>query len=308
VWPEKGLLRQGRNQAIAFLLSAFTRPIEPQTNLGIDMKAIFSITIIAMIGLSACDTKVAAPNAAADAKTDIQKKFPVTLSKIADGVWVHTSNYTVPGRPPIPSNGLIVADGDSLIMVDTAWGEMLTQSLLDTIKSDIGKPVTKVVITHHHPDRLAGVDVMEAYGAEVFTHPLTPIKALESGFPVPNTSVAALKEPKSRTKVGSVEVAYPGPAHAEENLVVYIPAQKILFGGCAIKGAQSNSMGNLEDADLKAWPDSLNWVKATYPETQTIVPGHGKGSDMRLIDKTIGMIAAKVNADAAKETETPAKP
>jgi len=273
------------------------------------MKAILPVLFITLSGLTACNSNIAKPAInIADTKTEIQKMFPVTLSKIAEGVWVHTSNYRVPGRQPISSNGLIVADGESLIMVDTAWGEMATQSLLDTIKEEIGKPVTKVVITHHHPDRLAGVDVMEAHDAEVFTHPLTPIKALESGFPVPNTSVAALKEPKSRSKVGSVEVSYPGAAHAEENLVVYVPSQKILYGGCAIKGAESNSMGNLSDADLKSWPATLNWVKATYPETQTVVPGHGKGSDMRLIDKTLSMIAAKVNADARKETESVAEP
>ena len=87
-----------------------------------------------------------------------------------------------------------------------------------------------------------------------------------------------------------------------ENLVVYLPAQKILYGGCAVKGAEANSMGNLSDADLKAWSTSLNWIKATYPETQTVVPGHGKGADLSLIDKTLGMIAKRVNADAKAAT------
>jgi len=84
---------------------------------------------------------------------------------------VHTSNYTVPGRKPIPSNGLIVDNGDELIMVDTAWGEKATESLLAKIETEIGKPVKKLIITHHHLDKLAGVDVMEFSGVEVFTHP-----------------------------------------------------------------------------------------------------------------------------------------
>lgn len=272
------------------------------------MKQFLTLTMAATLSLTACN-KTAEPPVDS---SELSKNYPIALQNIAEGVWVHTSNYTVPGRKPIPSNGLIVQDGDELIMVDTAWGEMATKSLLEKIKTDIGKPVTKLIITHHHLDKLAGVDVMEFEGAKVFTHPLTPIKAVNSGYPVPNTSVAALKEAKSRTKVGSVEIAYPGAAHAEENLVVYIPSQKILYGGCAIKGAEANSMGNLSDADIKAWPASLNWVKATYPETQTVVPGHGKGADMSLIDKTLSMIAAKVNAEAkaaaTEEPEAPAKP
>ena len=272
------------------------------------MKQFLTLAIAAALSLSAC-------NQAAETAiepSELSKNYPIALQKIAEGVWVHTSNYIVPGRKPIPSNGLIVEDGDSLIMVDTAWGEMATQSLLEKIKADIGKPVTKLVITHHHLDKMAGVDVMEFEGAKVFTHPLTPIKAVNAGYPVPNTSVSALKDAKSRTKVGTVEVAYPGAAHAEENLVVYIPSQKILYGGGAIKGAEANSLGDINDADIKAWPASLNWVKATYREAQTVVPGHGKGADLTLIDKTLAMIAAKVNADAkaaeTEENEAPAKP
>ena len=272
------------------------------------MKYFLTLSLAAALSLSACNQTVEAPAE----PSQVSKNYPVVLQKIADGVWVHTSNYTVPGRKPIPSNGMVVEDGDELIMVDTAWGEMATKSLLEKIKADIGKPVTKLIVTHHHLDKMAGVDVMEFAGAQVFTHPLTPIKAVNAGYPVPNTSVAALKEARSRTKVGTVEIAYPGAAHAEENLVVYIPGQKILYGGCAIKGAEANSMGNLSDADIKAWPASLNWVKATYPETKTVVPGHGKGSDLRLIDKTLAMIAAKVNAEAksdeTEEPEAPAKP
>jgi len=272
------------------------------------MKLFLSLTLAATLSLAACNQATETPVE----PSTLSKNYPIALQKIADGVWVHTSNYTVPGRAPIPSNGLIVADGEELIMVDTAWGEMATKSLLEKIKADIGKPVTKLIITHHHLDKMAGVDVMEFEGAQVFTHPLTPIKAVNSGYPVPNTSVATLKEAKSRTKVGSVEIAYPGAAHSEENLVVYIPSQKILYGGCAIKGAEANSMGNLSDADIKAWPASLNWVKATYPDTQTVVPGHGKGADLSLIDKTLAMIAAKVNADAKaaekKASEAPVKP
>lgn len=272
------------------------------------MKLFLTFGLAAALSLSACSKASETPAV----PSTLSKNYPIALQKIAEGVWVHTSNYIVPGRKPIPSNGLIVEDGDSLIMIDTAWGEKATESLLEKVKLEIGKPVEKLVITHHHLDKLAGVDFMEFQGVKVFTHPLTPINAVKAGYPVPNTSVASLKEPRSRTKVGPVEIAYPGAAHAEENLVVYIPSHKILYGGCAIKGAEANSMGNLTHADIKAWPATLNWVKATYPETQTIVPGHGKGSDMRLIDKTLGMIAAKVNADAKAdekaEPEAPAKP
>ena len=268
------------------------------------------LTATALMG--GCNSAPTSTDTAIGTASALSKNYPISLQKIAEGVWVHTSNYTVPGRPPIPSNGLIVADGDELIVVDTAWGEKATESLLEKVKTEIGKPVTKLIITHHNLDKLAGVDVMEFAGVEVFTHPLTPIKSVQAGHPVPNTSVAALKEARSRTKVGSVEIAYPGVAHSEENLVVYIPSQKILYGGYAVKGAEVTSIGNVAEANLKAWSASLNWVKATYPETQIVVPASGKGAGLNLINKTLAMIATKVNADTkaaeSSKREAPAKP
>ena len=113
---------------------------------------------------------------------------------------------------------------------------------------------------------------------------------------MPNTTVAGLKNPKSRTKVGSIEVAYPGHGHAQENLVVYIPSAEILYGGCAVRGAGVKTLGNTDDADLEKWSESLQWVKATYPNTKTVVPGHGKGANLSLIDATLALISAETSA------------
>ena len=219
-------------------------------------------------------------------------------------VWVHTTNYKLPGQAPISSNGLVVMDGDDVVLVDGAWGELATLALLEAIKTETGKPVTKMVITHHHADRVSGVDAAEREGIEIYTHPDTPALAARSGFAVPNTSVVALKDPKSRVKIGTLEVTYPGSGHAPDNLVVYIPEAGVLYGGCLIRGAETKTLGNIEDADLTAWPETLRYVKAVYKDAKTVVPGHGKGGDISLPDHTLKLLAAKVNAEAG---ETPAK-
>lgn len=222
----------------------------------------------------------------------VKTNYPVTLSKVADNVWVHTTNYRLPGREPIPSNGLVVQDGEDIILVDGAWGELATKSLLLSIKEDIGMDVTKMIITHHHPDRIAGVDVAELEGIEIFTHPDTPVLAAANGFPVPNTSVASLKEVGARAKVGNVELSYPGVAHAQDNLIVYIAGANILYGGYAVKGVGVKGLGNIVDADTELWVESLNWVKETYPETKLVVPSHGNGADLTLIDDTLALLTA----------------
>jgi len=148
--------------------------------------------------LSACSAAEApAPAPKDDFAAKLQADFPVTLSKIADGVWVHTTNYKLPGQSPAPVNGLVVVDGDEVILVDGAWGELITLSLLKKIKSETGKMPTKMIVTNHSSDRTAGVDAAEWQGLQIFTHPDTPSLAAAAGYHAPDTSVAALKMPRS---------------------------------------------------------------------------------------------------------------
>lgn len=266
-----------------------------------DLKRLLILTLTC---LSACAESRVEPVAnSEDAATEVQAAadsflaglradYPVTLSPLADGVWVHTTNYTLPGQSPIPVNGLVVIDGEAVTLVDGAWGELATLALIEAVKAETGLPVTKMIVTHHHADRTAGVDAAEREGIEIFTHPDTPMLAARAGWPAPNTSVAALDAPQSRTRVGKIELAYPGHGHAPDNLVTYLPDNRILYGGCAVRGAGVRNLGNVEDADLALWRDSLLWTKATYPDAQTVVPGHGKGANLSLIDATIALIGA----------------
>ena len=254
--------------------------------------------LLAAFILSACGgTEAPTPKDSDSFLTKVQTDYPVTLSKIAEGVWVHTTNYSLPGQSPIPVNGLVVADGEEVILIDGAWGELATLSLLEKVKKETGKSVTKMIVTHHHMDRTAGVDVAEWQGIQIFTHPDTPSLAAESGFPVPNTSVAALKNPGARTKVGNIELAFPGHGYTSDNLIAYIPSAGVLYGGSAVRGAGSKTLGNQKSADLEKWQVSLNWMKTTYPKTKVVVPGHGKGANLSLIDATLALI----NENGAKD-------
>ncbi|MGB3455251.1 MAG: subclass B1 metallo-beta-lactamase, partial [Litorimonas sp.] len=222
----------------------------------------------------------------------LKADYPVTLSPIGEGVWVHTTNYRLPGQSPISTNGLVVVDGEAVTLVDGAWGELATVALIEAAREETGLPVTRMIVTHHHADRTQGVDAAEREGIEIFTHPDTPGLAARAGWPVPNTSVAALAEQGARTRVGRVEIAYPGHGHAPDNLVAYIPEAGLLYGGCMVRGAGVETLGNVLDADLPVWRESLLWTKQTYPDTKTVVPGHGKGANLSLLDATVALIDA----------------
>ena len=232
---------------------------------------------------------------------DNNEKPLIVLNKITEGVWLHTSSQDIPGYGLVPANGLAVKDGDSLTLVNTAWGELATVELSEKLKEETGLDIGKLIVVHFHPDSLAGVDWLEERGVEVFAHPDTPKLSAQRGTPIPNTSVKALGTLGARVKVGPVEVSYPGPAHTEDNLMVYVTEPKILFGGCAVRPGNSSTMGNIADANMEKWPTSLQWAKETYPDTKMTIPSHGNpAAGITLIDHSLELLEKAGKAASQK--------
>lgn len=241
------------------------------------------IVKIAFVTVASASASVNAAERAAANTADIE------IRKLGSGVWMQTSYYIYPNGVRFPSNGLIVREDDGLLLVDTAWGEMLTVRLLEEIKAKIGLPVRRAVISHAHGDRLAGVDVLEARGIEVYATLLTQERAVGEGMPVPNRILAKLDSPGMSIQFGTVELFYPGSGHAPDNLVVWVPSERVLFGGCAVRAAASDSPGGVADANMKTWPEAVRLVRARYSEAAIVVPGHGDAGDAGLLDHTLAL-------------------
>lgn len=209
----------------------------------------------------------------------------VRLHEIREGVWSHVATQVSDGVV-YPLNGLVVRDGDGLLLIDTAWGSENTTALLAAIEAKIGLPVRRALSTHFHDDRVEGVGVLRAAGVATFASPLTRRLAAEEGHEVPALALDGLAEPGTAVRFGPVDVFYPGPGHAPDNLVVYVPGARVLFGGCAVYEASRTAPGNLSHADLGAWPASIRRIQARYPEAEVVIPGHGAPGGLELLDHT----------------------
>jgi metallo-beta-lactamase class B len=87
----------------------------------------------------------------------------------------------------------------------------------------------------------------------------------------------------------SLILYFPGETHSPDNITVYYPEKKILFGGCMIKELSSANLGNTDDANLDEWPVSIERLMVKYNETnvKVVIPGHGKAGDIRLLGRTL---------------------
>lgn len=208
----------------------------------------------------------------------------VELNRIKAGIWVHTT-YTDYNGYRTPSNGLVIETSDGLVMIDTPWNNAQTIELIKLTKDKFNKDFSLAIITHAHEDRIGGIDTLLENNIDTRSTMLTAELAEENGFKKPSPSL----DSNLNIKIGNVaiEVFYPGEGHSADNIVVWLPKDKVLFGGCIVKDMNSTGLGSTSDANIEHWPSSLNKLLEKYPEADVVIPGHGKPGGIELIKHTI---------------------
>jgi len=207
------------------------------------------------------------------------------------------------------SNVLIRRMPDNTVIIASSPIETIkTEVMLSWIKK-IWRPKKVIAInTHFHADGTGGNAAYRSHGVEIWssfkTHELYQKRAktmrlsLADGIEDKRLSenvrnrkdlpahqfFVAQKGLQWRFGGEELIVFYPGPAHSPDNLVVYFPKSKILFGGCMVR-ALSWGLGNTKDANLRAYPSSVSRLLSWKP--RVVVPGHGATGDRKLLDHTL---------------------
>jgi metallo-beta-lactamase class B len=89
------------------------------------------------------------------------------------------------------------------------------------------------------------------------------------------------------------ELFYPGAGHTVDNIVVWLPRQQILFGGCLIKSELAKDLGNVAEADVKEWSRSIHRVMEKFPIARVIIPGHYSWDGFGLLQHTLNLLIKK---------------
>lgn len=215
----------------------------------------------------------------------------VELSKINDNVWVHTSYSDYKGSRS-PSNGLVVLTSKGIVLVDTPWNPIQTKELIKLAKDTFNMEFVLAVITHAHADRIGGISTLLEQKIDVRSTSMTMKEAEKNGFKKPLTELDL--EPVIQVGDTVIETFYPGEGHSKDNITVWLPKYKILFGGCLIKSEDSKDLGSITDANIEQWPKSVKNVFDKYKEdAETVIPGHGKWGGINLIEHTLKLLGSK---------------
>lgn len=219
---------------------------------------------------------------------------PVILSKdlkiiaIKKNVFVHQSYLTHIKYGRFSSNGLIYIQGNEAIVFDTPTTDTLSNQLIDWITKVKKSKIKAVVINHFHVDCLGGLSAFHQSSIPSYANHKTIELCKQNETVIPQNGFEQLITHSIGGK--QVESHYLGEAHTKDNIVSWLKDEKVLFGGCMIKSLSSGK-GNLDDANIAAWSNTVKKVRSKFSDAKIIVPGHGKYGDIQLLDYTIEMFS-----------------
>ncbi len=213
------------------------------------------------------------------------------IQQISDAAFVHVSYLNTDDFGKVACNGLVFIDGDEAIVFDTPTDEIASVELIRWIENKKNKRVKAVVATHFHADCIGGLQTFHSRAIDSYAHNPTIARAQENAAVVPLHGF----DEQLNLIIGkqTVQILFSGQGHTADNVVGYIPAEKILFGGCLIK-SQGAGKGYLGDANAEEWPITVRKLKEKMPDIKTVVPGHGAYGGVELLDYTIRLFEKKI--------------
>lgn len=219
------------------------------------------------------------------------------ISKLNDSSFVYTTFNTYQGDR-IPANGLLKITNKSVVMIDTPWDTTQFQPLLDSIENRFHKPVRLVIATHSHEDRTAGLAYYNKKNIPTYTSKATYQLCEEHHAPL--ASGTFLHDTTFTVDGTLVSTFFPGAGHTPDNILIWFPNDKVLFGGCFVKSTDATDLGNLNDANIGMWPFAINLTREKFKKAKYIVPGHGSWKFNKSLKHTKKLLVQKLKGNYKK--------
>jgi metallo-beta-lactamase class B len=244
-----------------------------------------AISLAALSFATACAT----PSRIRDLGPDLQ------LLHATEWIWVHVSEDETERWGTIPANGMLLVGEEESLLIDTGWNEPQAARIAEFARDQLEKPIRTVIVTHAHGDRMGGLRAIAAPEVVVYAHELTAGEVAKLALPL--KKVIGFEQSLDITIGGHpLELYYPGGGHTKDNITVWLPEAKILFGGCIVKSGRSTDLGNREDAVLAEWPMSLLRLLQRYPTVELVIPGHGPPGGSELLHHTLGLLEQVISS------------
>ena len=220
---------------------------------------------------------------------------PMTLIQLTPRVW-YVQGLSALGSPAnqnFISNAAFVVTPEGVVVVDALGSPALARQLVELIRGVTTQPISHVIVTHYHADHIYGLQVFKALGARILAHRaartyldsdtarlrLQASRQELAPWIDANTELVAADEwldGDQELTLGGIrlQLKHVGPSHTPEDLVVYLPQDKLLLAGDLVFRGRIPFVGQ---ADSRRWIQALDGLLAL--DVRLIVPGHGPVSE-----------------------------
>jgi glyoxylase-like metal-dependent hydrolase (beta-lactamase superfamily II) len=216
----------------------------------------------------------------------------VRFERVADGVYAfvgETGARTAANEGLNANLGLVVTPAGALL-IDSGATFQGARQVHEAVQRVTAQPVRWVINTGGQDHRWLGNGYFQAQGAELIAHAAAEADLRERGNDqlqalravlgtkadgtVPVLPTRWIRRSDERLELGGViiELKHRGGAHTPGDLLVWLPAQRVLFSGDAVY--VDRLLGVLPVSHSKAWLETFAAIEALNPER--IVPGHGR--------------------------------
>lgn len=212
------------------------------------------------------------------------------------------------------SNAGVISGPDVTLVVDTLATERRARALREFADRVSASPNRLLVNTHHHGDHTFGNHV---FGAQpIFAHARARDEAAEAGLALTGlwpdvdwgdvqvTLPTVTFTDRMTLHVGQcrVELIHVGVAHTTNDVVVWLPGERVLFSGDVLmSGAAPFSLFGSVAGTIKA----IGMLCKLGPAT--VVCGHGPVGGAELLDRNVAYLewVQELAAEGARSCRTP---
>lgn len=208
------------------------------------------------------------------------------ISHLTGDFYIYTTYNKYEGSQ-VPANGMYLVTNNGVVMFDTPWDTTQFQPLLDSIKLKHNKSVILCIATHWHSDRTEGLEYYRQQGIKTYTTALTDELSKKNNKKRAEFLMA--KDTVFNVGEYSFETYYPGQGHTIDNIVIWFKKEKILYGGCLIKGVDAEDLGYLGDANKTEYASTLKNVQKKCRKPKFIIISHSDWNNINSLKHSLMM-------------------
>jgi glyoxylase-like metal-dependent hydrolase (beta-lactamase superfamily II) len=210
--------------------------------------------------------------------------------EVAEGVWSAigaTQPHTYENSGHNNNLSFLITD-EGVLVVNAGDSYLLAQSLHDEIRQITDQPVRYAVLENGQGHSMLGMTYWQDQGVPVIAHADAAHEIEKSGPQLLARLQQRSRDKAFRTRLGrpdqtftdrfeltlgneTIELLNLGPAHSPGDIVVWLPARKLVISGDV--AFHERMLPVFEDTDTAGWIET--WDRFVDLGAEIIIPGHG---------------------------------